>query len=75
MVAAKPSGSFTFRKNSTLGAAAAEDDHHFLEKCYIDTGDLGVLTDLTNPKRIVIGRIGSGKPALLTKLKETQPAA
>ncbi|MBV8310409.1 MAG: hypothetical protein JO344_08495 [Planctomycetaceae bacterium] len=73
MVAAKSSGSFKFRKNSTIGAAAAEDDHHFLEKCYVDTGDLGVLTDPTNPKRIVVGRTGSGKTALLTRLKETQP--
>jgi hypothetical protein len=72
MVAAKLSGSFRFRKNSTIGAAAAEDDHHFLEKCYIDTGDLGVLTDLTSPKRIVVGRTGAGKTALLTRLKESQ---
>ncbi len=73
MVAAKPSGNFKFRKNSTVGAAAAEDDHHFLEKCYIDTGDLLVLTDPTNPKRIVVGRTGSGKTALLLRLRETQP--
>jgi hypothetical protein len=72
MVAARPSGSFKFRKNSNIGAAAAEDDHHYLENCYIDTGDLGVLTDPTNPKRIVIGRTGSGKTALLTRLRENQ---
>jgi hypothetical protein len=41
MGAVKPSGVLRFRKNSTIGAAAAEDDHHFLEKCYVDTGDLG----------------------------------
>ena len=73
MVAAKLSGNFKFRKNSSIGAAAAEDDHHFLEKCYIDTGDLAVLTDLTNPKRIVVGRTGSGKTALLKRLKDAQP--
>jgi hypothetical protein len=72
MVAAKRSGSFTFRKNSTIGAAAAEDDLYYLERCFIDTGDLGVLVDPNNAKRIVIGRTGSGKTALLMKLKETQ---
>ena len=73
MVASKPSGSFKFKKNSTIGAAAAENDHHFLEKCYIDTGDLAVLTDTTSHRQIVVGRTGSGKTALLTRLKETQP--
>lgn len=73
MVAARPSGSFKFRKNSTIGAAAAEDDLYYLERCFIDTGDLGVLEDPNNPKRIVIGRTGSGKTALLKRLRETQP--
>jgi broad-specificity NMP kinase len=72
MVAARPSGSFKFRKNSNVGAAAAEDDLYYLERCFVDTGDIGVLEDPNNPKRIVIGRTGSGKTALLTKLKETQ---
>ena len=72
MAAAKPSGSFKFKKNSNIGAAAAEDDIHYLDKCYVSTGDLEVLTDSNNPKRIVIGRTGSGKTALLTKLRETQ---
>ncbi|QDV35065.1 P-loop ATPase, Sll1717 family [Tautonia plasticadhaerens] len=73
MVPARPSGSFKFRKNSTIGAAAAENDRHFLENCYIDTGDLDVLTDQTIAKCIVVGRTGSGKTALLLRLKETQP--
>ena len=67
MVAAKRSGSFTFRKNSTIGAAAAEDDLYYLERCFIDTGDLGVLVDPNNAKRIVIGRTGLWKTALLTE--------
>ncbi|WP_435018216.1 hypothetical protein TA3x_000165 [Tundrisphaera sp. TA3] len=73
MTAARPSGSFKFRKSSNVGAAAAEDDRHFLETCYIDTGDLNVLTEPTNPQRIIVGRTGSGKTALLGKLRETQP--
>lgn len=73
MAAAKPSGSFKFRKNASIGANAAENDTQFLAECFVDTGDLAVLTDMNNPMRIIVGRTGVGKTALLTRLKSVQP--
>ena len=60
---------FIFRKNDDIGAAAAEDDDHFLSECFIDNGDLEYLYDCDNPKRIVVGRTGAGKTALLTTIQ------
>jgi hypothetical protein len=64
------SGKFVFRKNAVLGAAAAEDDAAFLQECFVDNGDLQTLSDPKDHRRIVLGRTGSGKSALLLKLKE-----
>ena len=64
----KKSGHFTFRQNDSLGAADAEDDKQFLEHCFVDTGDLGHLLDCAHPFRLVVGRTGSGKTALLHTL-------
>jgi hypothetical protein len=66
---AKSSGQFRFRRHDSIGAAAAEDDSTFLNSCFVDTGDLSVLLDCNNPRRIVVGRTGSGKTALLMGLK------
>lgn len=60
---------FKFRKHDNIGAADAEADRAFLEACFIDTGDLKELRDCTSPKRIVVGRTGAGKTALLSQLK------
>ena len=60
---------FTFRKNDDIGAAAAEDDVHFLSECFIDTGELEYLYDCDNPKQIIVGRTGAGKTALLTEIQ------
>ncbi len=68
---AKSSRQFRFRKHDTIGAAAAEDDSSFLESCFVDTGDLSVLLQPSRPKRIVVGRTGCGKTALLMRLKES----
>lgn len=35
-------------------------------------GDLDVLRDVTNPRRIVLGRTGSGKTALLMQFKSEE---
>jgi len=60
---------FRFRKHSNIGAAAAEDDEEFLKSCYVDTGDLDVLLDCNNSKRIIVGRTGVGKSALIIELR------
>ena len=59
---------FVFRKHAVIGATAAEQDHKFLDECFIDNGDIDVLADCSNPKRIILGRTGSGKSSLLYKL-------
>ncbi|MDD5299796.1 MAG: hypothetical protein PHD65_04790 [Gallionella sp.] len=59
---------FVFRKHDNVGSAAAEHDSQFLADCFIDTGDLNFLLDRENPKRIIVGRTGAGKTALLYHL-------
>ena len=59
---------FRFRRHANLGAAAAEDDADFLSDSFVDTGDLSTLMDCTDRRRIVVGRTGSGKTALLQEL-------
>jgi hypothetical protein len=63
---------FRFRKNDTIGAADADDDGAFLSQCFVDTGDLDSLRDCSNPRRVVLGRTGAGKTALLARLQEVE---
>jgi len=62
-----PVEQFLFRRTDTVGAADANEDR-LLKDCFIDTGDLEVLKDLGEPRRFVVGRTGSGKSALLSRL-------
>ncbi len=43
--------------------------------CFVDTGDLAVLLDGSDPRRIVLGRTGSGKTALVKRLADTEERA
>jgi hypothetical protein len=61
---------FRFRNHDHIGAAAAEQDDSFLRDCFIDTGDLTILRDCSSPHRIILGRTGAGKTALLSKFSE-----
>ncbi|MDQ3704704.1 MAG: ATPase [Chloroflexota bacterium] len=63
---------FVFRRNQHIGAAGAEQDDYYLSKCFVDTGVLNILRDCDDPRRILIGRTGSGKSALLTRLTEAE---
>ena len=63
---------FRFRRLDNIGAAAAEEDIDFLKNCFVDTGVIGVLSDCRDPRSIAIGRTGSGKTALLSRLSETE---
>ncbi|WP_423392486.1 P-loop ATPase, Sll1717 family [Burkholderia sp. LMG 21824] len=66
---------YVFRRNSSVGAMDAESDEQFLRDCFLDTGDLESLVNSDDPKRIVVGRVGAGKSALLTRLLDTQSNA
>jgi hypothetical protein len=59
---------FVFRKHDNVGSAAAEDDIQFLKECFLDTGDLRLLLDCADARRIIVGRTGAGKSALIYQL-------
>lgn len=64
--------SFRFKKNDRVGEAEAESDENFLFQCFVDNGDLASLRDCTAPQRIIVGRTGSGKSALLRMLERNE---
>jgi hypothetical protein len=61
---------FRFRSTDTIGVADAESDHAFLQNCFVDNGLLELLLDCTDHRRIVLGRTGAGKTALLSQLMD-----
>lgn len=63
---------FRFRRNDTLGSADAESDDYYLSDCFVETGDLNALRDCSNAQRIIVGRTGAGKSALIRMLKEVE---
>src|SRR5258706_5797700 len=71
----RKSEQYTFRNHDSIGANDAENDDTFLKECFEDTGDLATLCDLSHPQRIVVGRTGSGKSALLLQVARGQPGA
>ena len=63
---------FRFRRNAKIGEAAAEEDDEFLFSSFLDVGDYGELRNTRSPQRIIVGRTGSGKTALLRYLSHTE---
>jgi len=63
---------FRFKRNDTVGTADAESDDQYLSSCFVATGDLDTLRDPSDPKRIIVGRTGSGKSALIRRLREVE---
>ena len=68
----KPGLQVVFRRNFSIGAADAESDDQFLDSCFHDTGVLDDIRDCDNPKRILLGRTGSGKSALIKHLSKLE---
>src|ERR1035437_1866586 len=64
------STNFRFRQHDNIGVADAEQDHPFLRQCFIDTGEVSILSNSGDPRRIVLGRTGAGKTALLSHFSE-----
>lgn len=64
--------SFRFRKGASIGEPDAESDDRFLSHCFVDTGDYGTLVDCNNPRRIIVGRTGAGKSALIQHLIQNE---
>jgi hypothetical protein len=62
---------FVFNKNDNIGSAGAEDDEQYLSECFVDNGDIAVLSNCKDPKSIIVGRTGAGKTALLSELEKT----
>lgn len=63
---------FKFLKHDTIGTEGAEQDVEFLRECFVDTGDLTVLRNTRDPRRLVVGRTGAGKSALLLLLAKVE---
>ncbi len=72
MVDKKAGADFRFRRNESVGEPDAESDELFLTRCFIDTGDFQTLQDCSKPQRIIVGRTGAGKSALISNLKQSQ---
>lgn len=71
---AKLQSAFRFKAADSIGAAGAEDDD-FLDDCFVDTGALDLLCNISDRRLILLGRTGAGKSALLSvleKRKESQ---
>lgn len=60
---------YRLRKGESIGELAAEDDKNYLSECFIDAGFFQKLRDCHEPQRIILGRTGSGKSALIEQLK------
>ncbi len=67
-----PKSEFIFRKHMTIGEADAENDKTYLNECFVDIGDLEVLSNTEAPQCIVLGRTGVGKSALIEQIIKTQ---
>ena len=64
----RPMQEFKFRQGLGFGTAAAEQDS-LLAECFFPTASYHVVRDIRSPRSGLIGRSGSGKTAILERLK------
>jgi len=62
---------FKIRKGVKIGALAAENDQ-FLDSAFVDLGLVDGLVDTLSPQFLVLGRTGSGKTALLERIRRNE---
>jgi len=55
-----------------LGKASAEFDDEYFDSCFVDTGLLDKLLSDSSATSVIVGRTGSGKSALIRKIKARQ---
>ncbi len=58
------------KRGLRLGDLEAETDRELLRACFIDNGELDLLTDVHAPESIIVGRTGAGKSAMLIQIEE-----
>lgn len=63
---------FTFRELDNVGDLDADLDRPFLKECFVDPGVLDLLLDCELPQRVLVGRTGAGKTAILLRIAQTQ---
>ena len=62
---------YKFKKNATIGSLEAENDQ-LLIKGFVEKDDYPILSDITNPKCILLGRTGVGKTAMIKYLEANE---
>ena len=62
---------YKIKTDITIGAPDAETDNRLLD-VFIDNGSFDALINVNNPKCVIIGRTGTGKSALIKKIKENE---
>lgn len=60
-----------FNASSRIGKIAAEADEEFLFNCFVDVPALTELQDAISPKMLLLGSTGSGKTALIRKIRKS----
>lgn len=63
------------QRHLSIGVGDAADDTVLLTQAFVDRGDLAVLTDVDDPRFMLVGRTGSGKTALQIMLRTYQDRA
>lgn len=59
---------YKFRKNVVIGDLDADNDT-FLFEAFVQKPEISILSDVSDPRSIIIGRTGSGKTALIRYLE------
>ena len=62
---------FKIKTDISIGAPDAETDNQLMD-VFIDNGSFDALININNPKCVIIGRTGTGKSALVKRIRESE---